>query len=148
MDSESWLASLPQKQQEMRARQLRAGHRSARRVSERLTQTLLELELENECQLRREHPAECKAFDNAVQRCANRRNPAFKDYGGRGIKSLFTSFTQFFAELGPRPSGKSLDRYPNNNGYHESRNVRWATPKEQSSNRRRNAGRYSVAIAA
>lgn len=56
-------------------------------------------------------------------------------YGARGIKFLFTSFEQFFAELGPRPEGMSLDRIENDGNY-EVGNVRWATLEEQNSNRR------------
>jgi hypothetical protein len=59
----------------------------------------------------------------------------FADYGGRGIKFLFDSFEQFFAELGPRPKGKTLDRIENDGNY-EPGNVQWATPTEQLAHRR------------
>jgi hypothetical protein len=59
----------------------------------------------------------------------------YRYYGGRGIKFLFTSFEQFLAELGPRPSGMSLDRIENDGNY-EPGNVRWATRSEQVQNRR------------
>src|SRR2546429_181103 len=60
-----------------------------------------------------------QAYENAIQRCTNPKNQAFKDYGGRGIKFLFQSFDQFFAEIGPRPSRSyTLDRI-NNNGHYE-----------------------------
>src|SRR5262245_41878065 len=35
-----------------------------------------------------------------------------------------------------RPDGKTLDRYPDVNGHYEPGNVRWATPQQQSQNRR------------
>jgi hypothetical protein len=65
------------------------------------------------------------------------------NYGARGIRFLFTSFEEFFAELGPRPEGKdangkalcSLDR-KNNDGHYQPGNVRWATASEQRSNQR------------
>lgn len=79
---------------------------------------------------------EHNAFRSAKARCTNPNNPAWKDYGGRGIKFLFESFEQFLAELGSRPAGKSLDRFPNNDGNYEPGNVRWATRLEQASNRR------------
>jgi hypothetical protein len=79
---------------------------------------------------------ELAAYFNAKTRCTNPNYEDWADYGGRGIKFLFISFEQFYAELGPRPKGKTLDRYPNNNGHYEPGNVRWATWEEQAANRR------------
>jgi hypothetical protein len=73
---------------------------------------------------------------HAKYRCTNPKANGWKRYGGRGIKFLFTSFEQFFTELGPRPKGRSLDRI-NNEGNYEPGNVRWATPKQQGQNRRK-----------
>ena len=88
------------------------------------------------------------AFHNARVRCTNPKASKFKLYGGRGIKFLFTSFEQWFKELGPRPQnppgwkGKracySVDRI-NNDGNYEPGNVRWATQKEQVANRQKKA---------
>lgn len=41
------------------------------------------------------------------QRCSNPKNPGFKNYGGRGItvcRAWATSFANFYADMGPRPS--------------------------------------------
>ena len=78
---------------------------------------------------------EYKAYWNARQRCTDPKLKCFADYGGRGIKFLFTSFEQFFAELGPRPDGMTLDR-KDNDGNYEPGNVRWATRQQQYHNRR------------
>ena len=78
---------------------------------------------------------EYTAYYGAKRRCTSPKSKSWKDYGGRGIKFLFESFEQFFAELGPRPEGKSLDRIKNNGNY-EPGNVRWATKDEQNENKR------------
>lgn len=82
---------------------------------------------------------EYDAFIAARQRCTNPKTAGYELYGGRGIKFLFGSFEEFYAEIGARPSAKhSLDRYPNFNGHYEAGNVRWATAHEQNRNKRNN----------
>jgi hypothetical protein len=81
------------------------------------------------------HSREYNSYRGAIQRCRNSRNPRWMDYGGRGIKFLFSSFEHFFAELGPRPAGMTLDRIETNGNY-EPGNVRWATPRVQRWNQR------------
>ena len=88
---------------------------------------------------------EWDAYVHAEQRCTNPKDKGWKNYGGRGIKFLFSSFEKFYKELGCRPKGKSLDR-KNNNGNYEPGNVRWATSKQQANNRRSLKGKpWSIA---
>jgi hypothetical protein len=87
------------------------------------------------------HSPEFRAWNAAQQRATNPNRTGFKDYGGRGIKFLFTSFEQWFAELGPKPEPHpiegpySVDRIDVNGNY-EPGNVQWATAREQQRNKR------------
>lgn len=80
---------------------------------------------------------EYHSYNSAKGRCTNPKNHKFLDYGGRGIEFKFQSFEEFYKEVGSKPSEKhTLDRIENEGNY-EPGNVRWATPKEQSKNKRK-----------
>ena len=75
----------------------------------------------------------------AKDRVSNPNNPRAKHYSQRGITmhpAWFNSFEAFLADMGERPEGTSLDRYPNNDGNYEPGNCRWATIQQQANNQR------------
>lgn len=81
-----------------------------------------------------------KSYYNMLSRC----NPNYKNrpmahrYTERGISICDrwlgpNGFTNFLADMGERPSDKTLDRI-NPNGNYEPGNCRWATKSQQSAN--------------
>ena len=73
-------------------------------------------------------------------RCKRMSNASFPNYGGRGITicDRWKSFANFYADMGDRPNGMTLDRFPNADGNYEPGNCRWATKEEQDTNKRTN----------
>jgi len=72
-------------------------------------------------------------------RCLNPDDPAYANYGGRGITLYepWKDFAVFIEDVGRRPSPElSLDRIDNDGPYAPG-NVRWATDEVQAGNTRR-----------
>jgi hypothetical protein len=71
------------------------------------------------------------------QRCNNPDDAAFRHYGGRGIAvcEAWDEFFAFYADMGPKPEGASLERRDNDGGYTPG-NCYWATRQQQIRNRR------------
>ncbi len=99
------------------------------------------------CGTRSNHPPkggqsqypEYSSWKSAIYRCTRPDSSHFYLYGGRGIKvcpEWLDDFWAFYKHVGPRPGEDySLDRI-NVDGNYEPGNVRWATAKEQTANRR------------
>lgn len=78
-----------------------------------------------------------------IGRCLNPNAFKYSAYGARGVKvcDRWREFSNFLADMGERPEGKTIDRWPDPAGNYEPINCRWATPKEQRLNQRISADR-------
>lgn len=84
------------------------------------------------------HHPEFETWKTMKRRCSNPKSKDYKTYGAKGINYdlSWENFFNFLTDMGPRPSiSHSLDRIDNSKGYSKE-NCRWATPQEQSENRR------------
>ena len=80
-----------------------------------------------------------KSWAYMMSRCYNNIDPAYGNYGGRGIKvcERWHDYHNFAQDVGEKPQGMSLDRMDNEGNY-SPENVRWADPVTQGNNRRTN----------
>lgn len=80
------------------------------------------------------------SWKHMIRRCTNPKSEQYANYGGRGIAvcERWLKFENFLADIGERPRGTTIDRYPNNDGHYEPGNCRWATATQQRRNMRTN----------
>jgi hypothetical protein len=76
---------------------------------------------------------------NMIRRCTDPSKKEYRNYGGRGITvcERWLKFENFYADMGERPDGCTLDRVENNLGY-SPENCAWRTYKDQANNTRTN----------
>lgn len=62
-----------------------------------------------------------RTWASMLTRCRNPHAKAYARYGAKGIRvcERWQSFTNFLADMGVRPAGKSLDRFPDGDGNYE-----------------------------
>jgi hypothetical protein len=89
------------------------------------------------------HSREYYSWSTMIARCTSEKHHAYADYGGRGIcvcerwlpDGTGRGFKNFLHDMGPRPSGMTLDR-KNPQGHYEPTNCQWADKDTQAQNRR------------
>lgn len=82
-------------------------------------------------------PSAYGSWVNMRQRCSNPRAHGYENYGGRGIKICprWRSFADFYADMGERPAGFTIERLDVNGDY-EPANCTWISKSAQGRNRR------------
>lgn len=80
-----------------------------------------------------------KTWDKMIQRCTNPKNHAYKHYGEKGVFVCkeWMEFKSFYADMGDRPNGMTIDRLNHEDGYYKE-NCVWTTQESQTQNTSRN----------
>lgn len=82
-----------------------------------------------------------KTWARMIDRCGNPDAHNYRWYGAKGVRVCERwrlSFDAFVDDVGARPVGATLDRFPDKHGDYAPGNVRWATKIEQGNNARNN----------
>lgn len=76
------------------------------------------------------------SWNGMRERCHNPKSVSYPNYGAKGITvcKQWKTFENFYADMGERPEGYSIDRIDSKGNY-EPGNCRWATDAEQNANK-------------
>lgn len=80
-------------------------------------------------------------------RCENPKHPGYVNYGAKGITLCdhWQTFENFYADMGDKPKGMSIDRRDSSKGY-SPENCRWASITTQNRNKANNKLRFTDAM--
>ena len=79
-------------------------------------------------------------------RCNNPQVINYSYYGGKGITydPRWEQFEEFLKDMGERPKGMTLDRFPDPNGNYFKENCRWASKSSQTRNSKSFTGKSPI----
>jgi hypothetical protein len=79
-----------------------------------------------------------QSWQNMMNRCYDSKRKDFKYYGGRGVRVMerWHNPKNFFADMGPRPPGTTLDRIDHTGLWYGPGLCRWANRLTQTRNRK------------
>lgn len=83
---------------------------------------------------------EYESWANMIQRCTNKNNKSYKNYGGKGITvcERWMKAENFLSDMGPKPSPAHTIERVSNRGNYEPGNCVWETRKVQCNNKSNN----------
>lgn len=90
------------------------------------------------------------SWRNMMVRCYSKKSIKYTSYGGSGITvcQRWHIFQNFLDDMGERPDGHTLDRYPTEVKVYSMKNCRWATPTQQCLNRKKSGKGKFIGVTA